>query len=173
MTVAVSTAPSLGAEQKTISVLSTDPGAWPTAEELQTLLHLGLAFGSAALALSLALPLVVKPVLRRLGVVDIPNERSSHTRTVIRGMGLAVAAAVVVVQLLALLLGAVEVDRSVALVVLLGTAYWGGMMDWLGGTVLEAGMIGPDDLDRLILTDDPAEAVQAIRTYEQPEVLRP
>ena len=31
MTVAVSTAPSLGAEQKTISVLSTDPGAWPTA----------------------------------------------------------------------------------------------------------------------------------------------
>ncbi|ALB04259.1 UDP-phosphate glycosyltransferase [Kocuria palustris] len=73
------------------------------------------------------MPLVVKPVLRRLGVVDIPNERSSHTRTVIRGMGLAVAAAVVVVQLLALLLGAVEVDRSVALVVLLGTALAAGL----------------------------------------------
>lgn len=127
MTIAVSTAPSLGAEQKTISVLSTDPGAWPTAEELQTLLHLGLAFGSAALALSLAMPLVVKPVLRRLGVVDIPNERSSHTRTVIRGMGLAVAVAVVVVQLLALLLGAVEIDRSIAVVVLLGTALAAGL----------------------------------------------
>lgn len=73
------------------------------------------------------MPLVVKPVLRRLGVVDIPNERSSHTRTVIRGMGLAVAAAVVVVQLLALLLGAVEVDRSIALVVLLGTALAAGL----------------------------------------------
>lgn len=117
----------LSAENKDISVLATDPGAWPTAEELQSLLYLGLIFGSAALVLSLAMPLVVKPVLRRLGVVDIPNERSSHTRTVIRGMGLAVAAAVVVVQLLALLLGAVEVDRSVALVVLLGTALAAGL----------------------------------------------
>lgn len=117
----------LSAENKDISVLATDPGAWPTAEELQSLLHLGLIFGSAALVLSLAMPLVVKPVLRRLGVVDIPNERSSHTRTVIRGMGLAVAAAVVVVQLLALLLGAVEVDRSIALVVLLGTALAAGL----------------------------------------------
>ena len=87
----------LSAENKDISVLATDPGAWPTAEELQSLLHLGLIFGSAALVLSLAMPLVVKPVLRRLGVVDIPSERSSHTRTVIRGMGLAVAAAVVAV----------------------------------------------------------------------------
>ena len=93
----------LSAENQDISVLATDPGAWPTAEELQSLLYLGLIFGSAALVLSLAMPLVVKPVLRRLGVVDIPNERSSHTRTVIRGMGLAVAVAVVVVQLLALL----------------------------------------------------------------------
>ncbi|MCM3331743.1 glycosyltransferase family 4 protein [Kocuria palustris] len=117
----------LSAENQDISVLATDPGAWPTAEELQSLLYLGLIFGSAALVLSLAMPLVVKPVLRRLGVVDIPNERSSHTRTVIRGMGLAVAAAVVVVQLLALLLGAVEVDRSVALVVLLGTALAAGL----------------------------------------------
>jgi hypothetical protein len=29
-------------------------------------------------------------------------------------------------------------------------------------------MISPTDLDRIILTDDPHEAVQAIRTYEEP-----
>lgn len=127
MSAVVSPAELSGGQERTISVLSTDPGAWPTAEELQTLLHLGLSFGSAALALSLAMPLAVKPVLRRLGVVDIPTERSSHTRTVIRGMGLAVALAVVVVQLLALLTGAVATDRSIALVVLFGTALAAGL----------------------------------------------
>ncbi|WP_144792018.1 glycosyltransferase family 4 protein [Kocuria palustris] len=118
----IAAAPLAAQEPAPPSVLSTDPGAWPTPDELQTLLRLALSFGTAALVLSLLLPLAVKPVLRRLGVVDIPNERSSHTRTVIRGMGLAVAVAVVVVQLLAVALGAVAVDRSVALVVLTGTA---------------------------------------------------
>ena len=47
-------------------------------------------------------------------------------------------------------------------VVLLGTAYWGGMIDWLRDTVMEAGMISPDDLDRLVLTDDVAQAVELI-----------
>jgi uncharacterized protein (TIGR00730 family) len=53
-------------------------------------------------------------------------------------------------------------------VVLMGTSYWQGLIDWLRGTVLESGMIGPEDLDRLILTDDPAAAVAAITTYEEP-----
>ncbi|WP_374970236.1 TIGR00730 family Rossman fold protein [Terrabacter sp. BE26] len=52
-------------------------------------------------------------------------------------------------------------------VVLMGVAYWQGLIDWLRATVLEGGMINPSDLDRLILTDDPHEAVQAIRTYEE------
>lgn len=52
-------------------------------------------------------------------------------------------------------------------VVLMGVAYWQGLLDWLRGTVLAGGMIGPADLDRLILTDDPREAVQAIRSYEE------
>jgi uncharacterized protein (TIGR00730 family) len=53
-------------------------------------------------------------------------------------------------------------------VVLLGVDYWQGLIDWLRHTVLENGMIGPADIDRLILTDDPEEAVKAIRTYEEP-----
>jgi len=53
-------------------------------------------------------------------------------------------------------------------VVLMGTAYWSGLLDWLRGTVLEQGMISPADLDRLVLTDDPGEAVRAIRAFEEP-----
>jgi predicted Rossmann-fold nucleotide-binding protein len=43
------------------------------------------------------------------------------------------------------------------------------LFDWLRGTVLENGMIGPADIDRLIVTDDPEEAVKAIRTHEEPQ----
>ncbi|KLU10932.1 UDP-phosphate glycosyltransferase [Kocuria sp. SM24M-10] len=80
--------------------------------------ELVLTVGAPALVLSLLLPLVVKPLLARWGVLDVPNERSSHQRTVVRGMGLAVAVAVLLAYGGALLAGAVEVDRSVALVVL-------------------------------------------------------
>jgi predicted Rossmann-fold nucleotide-binding protein len=52
--------------------------------------------------------------------------------------------------------------------VLLGVDYWSGLLDWLRATVLERGMIGAADLQRLILTNDPAEAVRAIITYEEP-----
>ena len=38
---------------------------------------------------SLALPAVIRPLLDRFGVVDIPNDRSSHTQAAIRGVGLA------------------------------------------------------------------------------------
>jgi uncharacterized protein (TIGR00730 family) len=53
-------------------------------------------------------------------------------------------------------------------VVLMGVDYWRGLLDWLRATVLARGMISPADLDRLVVTDDPGEAVQAIRTYEEP-----
>jgi uncharacterized protein (TIGR00730 family) len=53
-------------------------------------------------------------------------------------------------------------------VVLMGVDYWQGLIDWLRDTVLDNGMISPADLERLIVTDDPDEAVKAIRTYEEP-----
>ena len=40
-------------------------------------------------ALSILLPFAVKPLLAKLGIIDVPNERSSHTRPIIRGLGLA------------------------------------------------------------------------------------
>jgi uncharacterized protein (TIGR00730 family) len=47
-------------------------------------------------------------------------------------------------------------------VVLLGTAYWSGLLDWLRSTVLDLGMIGPRDLDLFTVVDDPAEAVRIV-----------
>ncbi|UTX52508.1 UDP-phosphate alpha-N-acetyl-D-fucosaminephosphotransferase [Leucobacter aridicollis] len=57
----------------------------------------GLAFG-AAFTLSVLLPFAVRPLLVKLGIVDVPNHRSSHERPVLRGLGLAVLIAVVAVE---------------------------------------------------------------------------
>lgn len=44
-------------------------------------------------------------------------------------------------------------------IVLMGTAYWSGLLDWLRETALAEGMIRQDDIDQLVLTDDVEEAV--------------
>jgi uncharacterized protein (TIGR00730 family) len=51
-------------------------------------------------------------------------------------------------------------------VVLLGTAYWGGLITWLRETMQADGKIGPADLDLLCLTDDVDQAVAHIRKAE-------
>jgi len=47
-------------------------------------------------------------------------------------------------------------------VVLLGTEYWGGLIDWLRGTLEATGKINPGDLELLTLTDDVDVAVRII-----------
>ncbi len=47
-------------------------------------------------------------------------------------------------------------------VVLFGTRYWGGLIDWLKSSMLADGKISPEDLDLLILTDSAEEARDAI-----------
>jgi uncharacterized protein (TIGR00730 family) len=47
-------------------------------------------------------------------------------------------------------------------VVLFGTEYWGGMLDWIRATMLEEGKISPDDVDLLVATDSPEEAVRVV-----------
>jgi len=49
------------------------------------------AAAALAFVLSLGLPVLLKPLLLRLGVLDVPNERSSHTKVAIRGAGITVA----------------------------------------------------------------------------------
>jgi uncharacterized protein (TIGR00730 family) len=47
-------------------------------------------------------------------------------------------------------------------VVLLGHAYWDGLVDWLRSTVLPGGKIADRDLALFTVTDDPAEAVRIV-----------
>ncbi|MCC7367614.1 MAG: TIGR00730 family Rossman fold protein [Chloroflexi bacterium] len=47
-------------------------------------------------------------------------------------------------------------------VVLVGTAYWKGLIDWARGTILAEGKIGPHDLDLLQCTDDPSEVERIV-----------
>lgn len=47
-------------------------------------------------------------------------------------------------------------------VVLFGSAYWKGLLDWLQQTMVYEGKIAPDDLHLLYLTDDPEEAARIV-----------
>lgn len=51
---------------------------------------------ATTLVLSLLLPFVVKPLLVKLGIMDVPNERSSHQKPVLRGLGLSVLISMIV-----------------------------------------------------------------------------
>ena len=46
--------------------------------------------------------------------------------------------------------------------VLMGTEYWGGLLDWLRQTAETTGTISPPDIDLLHVTDDVEEAVRII-----------
>lgn len=50
-------------------------------------------------------------------------------------------------------------------VVLFGSDYWKGMLDWLRGTVLKQGNISKEDLDIFTLVDEPKEAVKVIKRF--------
>ncbi len=53
-------------------------------------------------------------------------------------------------------------------VILMGTAFWSPLLDWLKGTLAAQGYIAAGDLDLFTVTDDVAEAVQLIdAAYEE------
>jgi uncharacterized protein (TIGR00730 family) len=47
-------------------------------------------------------------------------------------------------------------------VILFGRHYWAGLVRWITSRLVGEGKISPGDLDLLLLTDDPAEAAQAV-----------
>ncbi|MEW9553492.1 TIGR00730 family Rossman fold protein [Nonomuraea sp. NPDC050783] len=47
-------------------------------------------------------------------------------------------------------------------VVLMGTEFWGGLLDWIKSSLLGTGKIAPQDLDLITVTDDVDEAVRII-----------
>jgi uncharacterized protein (TIGR00730 family) len=52
-------------------------------------------------------------------------------------------------------------------VVLFGTSYWKGLLDWIGSTALAHGMINEVDLKMLFVTDSPAEAVERVLASQE------
>ena len=91
--------------------------------------------GGLTLLLSLLLPFAVKPLLVRLRIMDVPNERSSHERPVLRGLGLAVLIAMAAgggASVLALF----GVGRSGE-----GAAPWSVLLVVVAGSLL-AGLLG-------------------------------
>jgi uncharacterized protein (TIGR00730 family) len=58
-------------------------------------------------------------------------------------------------------------------IVLVGTAYWHGLVDWLRGPVLAGGNIAAEDVERLVLTDDLDEVLEIVEAadHRTPRVL--
>lgn len=48
-------------------------------------------------------------------------------------------------------------------VILVGSDFWGGLVDWIKNVQLEHGMISPEDLDLIHVMDDPEEIVKFIK----------
>src|SRR3989339_111104 len=52
-------------------------------------------------------------------------------------------------------------------IILVGSKFWGGLVEWIRNTLLEEKMIGPDDMDLMKVLDEPREVVDAIfKHYE-------
>jgi len=57
--------------------------------------------------------------------------------------------------------------------VLVGTAYWEGLAEWLRERMLGEGMISPEDMDLFVLTDDPQEVLRIVREAQHRRPRRP
>lgn len=92
-----------------------------------------LTVGAIALILALTLPLVVRPLLARAGVLDVPNARSSHTIPTIRGMGITTAVALSAAVAAAIFLPQSGTARqgALTLVVILAVVLAASTIGWL------------------------------------------
>jgi predicted Rossmann-fold nucleotide-binding protein len=50
-------------------------------------------------------------------------------------------------------------------VILMGSAYWKGLVDWLRETMLRDGKISPNDLDWIQVIDEPEDVARYIQRY--------
>ena len=57
-------------------------------------------------------------------------------------------------------------------VVLFDSAYWGGLIEWLRNTMLADGKISPDDLDLIMVTDDPQAVCDFIGKCQDDTTIR-
>ena len=47
--------------------------------------------------------------------------------------------------------------------VLVGSDYWSGLVDWIKARLLDEKMISPEDIDILQVIDEPEEVVKAVK----------
>ncbi len=52
-------------------------------------------------------------------------------------------------------------------VILMGSEFWQGLLDWMKGTLADEGMISPDDMNLIRVIDDPQGVVDAIFDFYQ------
>jgi hypothetical protein len=50
-------------------------------------------------------------------------------------------------------------------IIFMGSAFWGGLIDWFRDTVLARGFLSPDDMELFTVLDTPEEAVSFIRRH--------
>ena len=58
-------------------------------------------------------------------------------------------------------------------IILVGTDFWGGLIDWIKNTMLDAGNISPQDLDLIKLVDTEDEVVEIIDAFYRGHTLSP
>jgi uncharacterized protein (TIGR00730 family) len=56
-------------------------------------------------------------------------------------------------------------------IVLMGSDYWKGLVDWIKTTVVQEKMISPEDMDLFHVTDDPVEAATIIEDFYKKNVM--
>lgn len=60
-------------------------------------------------------------------------------------------------------------------IILVGRAFYGGLLDWFRARLVADGMIAPEDIDLIALTDEPGEVVEIVRraAARRPERRKP
>ena len=51
-------------------------------------------------------------------------------------------------------------------VIMVGSAYWAGLVDWMRSVLIPANAISPEDMDLLRITDDVDEIIQILRDFK-------
>lgn len=92
-----------------------------------------IAAVGVVLVISLTIPIALRPLLVRRGIVDIPNDRSSHNYRAIRGVGVGPLLAVVV-GLAILAFGTADVAERALVWVILSVCAASGLLGWLEDT---------------------------------------
>lgn len=57
--------------------------------------------------------------------------------------------------------------------ILMGSSFWSGLMDWIKDSLLGTGKISPDDLSLLTIADQPEEVVRLVNDFYSTSQLKP